>query len=310
MIRPAALRNDARIALVAAAGPLRGEAVDRAAERVRAWGWEPLVGEHARLRTGYLAGSDEQRAADLQAAVNDPQNHAIWFLRGGYGTMRILDRIDWSPLVARPRPVIGFSDNTAIHLALQRHGLISFHGPHPAADDLTSFAEAGVRQALINPKPAGPVPFPPGAAARAHTLVGGRAEGPLIGGNLSLIAATLGTPFAIRARGAILFLEEIGEPAYRIDRLLSQLSLAGVLRDVAGVAVGAISDCPDLPADSIQGTADLLLDRLAECGVPVAFGFPFGHVPDNWTLPVGVRARLDADAGSLEVLEGGVERKF
>ncbi|MBW3627989.1 MAG: LD-carboxypeptidase [Gemmatimonadetes bacterium] len=310
MIRPAALTRDARIALVAAAGPLRAEAVDRAAERVRRWGWEPLVGEHARQRTGYLAGSDEQRAADLQAAVNDPHNHAIWFLRGGYGTMRILDRIDWTPLVARPRPVIGFSDNTAIHLALQRHGLISFHGPHPAAEDLTAFAEAGVHQALTDPDPAGAIPFPAGVDQRAHTLVAGVAEGPLVGGNLSLIAATIGTPYAIRPRGAILFLEEVGEPAYRIDRLFSQLALAGVLRDVAGVAVGAISDCPDLPGDSIRETANLLLDRLAEYGVPTAFGFPFGHVPDNWTLPVGVRSRLDAGSGVLELLAGAVERRF
>lgn len=310
MIRPAALPSHARVSLVASAGPLQRDAVDRAVDRVRSWGWEPLLGEHARRRQGYLAGSDEQRAGDLNAALRDPTNDAIWFLRGGYGTMRILDRIDWSPLVDRPRPVIGFSDNTAVHLALQRHGLISFHGPHPAAGDLPAFAQAGIRRMLTDPAPAGAVPFPDGAPPRAQTLVGGVAEGPLVGGNLSLLAATLGTPYAVQAEGAILFLEEVGEPAYRIDRLLSQLRLAGVLREVAGVAVGAISECPVSPGDGLPEPAELLLDRLGELGVPVAFGFPFGHVADNWTLPMGVRARLDADVGSLEILEPAVEMKL
>ena len=160
---------------------------------------------------------------------------------------------------------------------------------------------------LTDPSPAGAIPFPPDGPDRAYTVVGGSAEGPLVGGNLSLLAATVGTPYAVDARGAILFLEEVGEPAYRIDRLLSQLRLSGALEGVAGIAVGAISDSPEVPGDHPE-PAELLLDRLGELGVPVAFGFPFGHVPDNWTLPMGVRARLDADAGTLEILDAAVER--
>jgi muramoyltetrapeptide carboxypeptidase len=306
-IRPPALRPGARIALVAPAGPLPDGAIDRAVERVSRWGWEPLLAENAGGRHGYLSAPDEVRAADLNAALRDPENDAIWFLRGGYGTMRILDRIDWGALLRRPRPLIGFSDATAVHLALQRDGLVSFHGPHPAVEELTDYAESGIRRALTEREPLGAVPFPPGSAGRAETLVGGVAEGPLVGGNLSLLAATVGTPYAIRPEGAILFLEEVGEPAYRVDRLLSQLQLAGILSRVAGVAVGAVSDSPDPPGRGIPLPAELLLDRLGELGVPVAFGFPFGHVPDNWTLPVGVRARLDAGAGTLELLEAGVE---
>ena len=309
MIRPPALPPHARIALVAPAGPLSAEAVDRAIGRVRGWGWEPVEGEHARRRHGYLAGLDEQRAADLNAALRDPDNDAIWFLRGGYGTMRILDRIDWRALLERPRPVIGFSDITAVHLALQRHGMISFHGPHPATAELPAYAERGIHRMLTDPSPAGTIPFPPGGAERAETVVGGRAEGSLVGGNLSLLAATVGTPYAMCSPGAILFLEEVGEPAYRVDRLLSQLRLSGVLDGIAGVAVGAISDSPDDPGDGLPAPAELLLDRLGELGIPVAFGFPFGHVPDNWTLPVGVRARLDADAGTLELLEPALEAR-
>lgn len=304
MIRPPALAPGARVALVAPAGPLPEGRVDYAAEVVAAWGFEPVVGEHARKRRFYLAGSDAERAADFNAALRDDSVDAIWCLRGGYGVMRILDDIDWDALARRPRPVIGFSDNTALHLAIRRHGIVSFHGPH-AAKEMTAFSEDGLRRALTSPDPAGILPFPDGGG-RGMAITGGVAEGPLVGGNLSLVAATLGTPYAIQSEGALLFLEEVGEHAYRLDRLLSQLRLAGVFASAAGVVIGAFNDCPDEGEEHVPGIEEVLRDRLSELGVPVAFGFPFGHVDDNWTLPVGVRARLDADAGTVEVLEAGV----
>lgn len=305
MIRPPALRPGGRVALVAPAGPLPDGAVDRAVERVIAWGFEPVVGEHARKRHGYLAGVDAERAADFNAALRDDSIDAVWCLRGGYGVMRILDDIDWPALAARPRAVIGFSDNTALHLAIRRHGLVSFHGPHPATEELTSFSADALLRALTSPEPAGRLAFPVDGG-RAEPIAGGVAEGPLVGGNLSLVAATLGTAYAIQAEGAILFLEEVGEAPYRIDRLMSQLRLAGVLGSVAGVALGAFNGLPD-GEDQVPSVADVLRDRLGDLGVPVAYGFPFGHVADNWTLPVGARARLDADAGALELLEAGVD---
>jgi muramoyltetrapeptide carboxypeptidase len=306
MRRALPLREGSRISLVAPAGPLAPGAVDRAVERVHGWGWVPLVGDHSRGRHGYLAGTDEQRAADFNAALRSTDNDAIWCLRGGYGTMRIIDRLDWWALSERPRPLIGFSDNTALHLAAQRAGVVSFHGPHPAAEDLPVFAEQCLLEALTGSVTTAPLPFPAGGPDRGVTLTGGIAEGPLVGGNLSLIAATLGTPYEIRAAGAILFLEEVGEPAYRIDRLLSQLRLAGVLRSVAGVVVGAFSECPDEHSDETPAAEEVLLDRLQDLEVPVALGFPFGHVPESWTIPMGVRARLNADAGTLSLLENGV----
>lgn len=306
MIRPPALRAHPRVALVAPAGPLPEGAIDRALERLRGWGWEPQVGAYARGRLGFLAGTDEERLSDLNAALRAPDNDAVWCLRGGYGTMRILDRVDWAALRARPRPLVGFSDNTALHLAAWREGLVSFHGPHPAAAETTAFSLAGLRSLLTETRPAGVLPFPEGSAGRAATLVAGVAEGPLVGGNLSLLCATLGTPYAVQAEGTILFLEEVGEPLYRMDRLLSQLRLAGVLRGVAGVAVGAFSECPDEGRPGMPSTLDLLADHLTGLGVPVAVGFPVGHVPDNWTLPLGVRARLDATGGALGLLEAAV----
>ncbi|MGI9181351.1 MAG: S66 peptidase family protein [Longimicrobiaceae bacterium] len=305
MIRPPALRAGARVALVAPAGPVPAEAVDDAVERVRALDWEPALGRHARGRHGYLSGTDAERLEDLNEALRSTDNDAIWCLRGGYGTMRLLERVEWEALVRRPRPLIGFSDNTALHLAIHRHGVVSFHGPHPAAAEFPPFAEAALLAALTRPEPAGALPFPAGWP-RPETIVSGSAAGPLVGGNLSLIAATRGTPYQIQSEGAMLCLEEIGEAAYRLDRLLSQLHLAGVLRSVAGIALGAFTDCTDMRTAGMPSPLEVLRDRLAGLRIPVAAGLPFGHIPESWTLPLGVRARLDASARTLELLEPAV----
>ncbi|HEX2081211.1 MAG TPA: LD-carboxypeptidase [Longimicrobium sp.] len=303
MIRPPALRPGTRVALVAAAGPLPEGGVDRAIERVRSLGWEPVAGEFCRGRNGYLSGTDEERAADFNAALRDPSIGAVWLLRGGYGTMRILDDVHWDALARHPKALIGFSDNTAVHLAAQRAGVVSFHGPHPHAEEFPDFARDELLRVLTIPEPAGVLPFPP--EGRAETLAGGAAEGPLLGGNLSLLSSTLGTPYAVRAEGAILFLEEVGEHPYRLDRLLSHLRLAGVLSAAAGIAIGGITDTPE-EADDEPDAMEVIHDRLGGLGIPVAAGFPFGHIDDNWTLPLGVRARLDADAGTLALLEPAV----
>lgn len=297
MIRPPALRPGARVALVAAAGPLADEAVDRAVDRVRSLGWEPVLGTHARQRTGFLAGTDAQRHSDLALALLSPDVDAVWCLRGGYGTMRILEALPWAEVP--PRPVIGYSDNTALHLALHRQGIVSFHGPHPGVADFPRFTERALLRVLA-PEPAGLLPFPEAGPARATRIAGGVAEGPLVGGNLSLVASTLGTPFGIRSEGALLFLEEIGEVAYRVDRMLTHLRLAGVFRDIAGVVLGDFDSAANPEVDAV------IRDRLGDLGVPVAAGFPFGHVSATWTLPLGVRARLDADQGSLELLEAAL----
>ena len=303
MIRPPALGPGARIALVAAAGPLPEGGVDRAIARVRALGLEPVPGRHCRGRHGYLAGSDAERAADLNAALRDPAIDAVWMLRGGYGVMRILETVDWEALVRRPKPLIGYSDNTALHLGALRAGVVAFHGPHPHTEEFPDFARDALLRVVSSPVAAGELPGTP--ATVVETVEGGVAEGVLVGGNLSLVAALLGTPYAVPAEGAILFLEEVGEHAYRLDRLLSQLRLAGVLAKVAGVAVGQVTETPDA-GEGMPAAVDVLRDRLGGLGVPVALGFPFGHVDDNWTLPLGVRARLDAAAGTLALLEPAV----
>lgn len=303
MIRPPALVPGSRVALVAAAGPIPEGGVDRAVDRVRALGWEPVASRYCRGRRGYLSGSDAERAADLNDALRDPAVDAVWFLRGGYGTMRILDEIDWPALARMPKALIGYSDNTAVHLAANAVGVAGFHGPHPHQEAFPDFARDALLRVLTSVDAAGELPLPEGWP-RVETLAGGAAEGPLVGGNLSLLSATLGTPYELQPEGAILFLEEVGEQPYRLDRMLSHLKLAGVLDAVAGIAVGGITEAPGADGDRVS--REVLHDRLGGLGIPVAVGFPFGHIDDNWTLPMGIPARLDADAGSLALLEPAV----
>lgn len=304
MIRPPALEPGSVVALVAAAGPIPEGGVERAMERVRALGWEPAAGRYCRGRRGYLSGSDAERAADLNDALRDPAVDAVWFLRGGYGTMRILDDIDWPALARHPKPLIGYSDNTAVHLGANAVGVVAFHGPHPHTPEFPDFARDGLVRVLTSTEAAGELPFPEGWP-RAETLAGGTAEGPLVGGNLSLLSSLMGTPYAVQPEGALLFIEEVGEHPYRLDRMLSHLKLAGVLDAVSGIVIGGITEAPGDDGDRVS--REVLHDRLGNLGIPVAAGFPFGHIDDNWTLPVGVRARLDADAGSLSLLEPAVE---
>lgn len=305
IVRPAAPPERARVALVAASGPVPEGGVDRAVGRVESLGWTPLTGSGARLSDRYLAGPDEVRLRDLQDAIDSADNDVIWLLRGGYGMMRLLPRLDLTALRERPRPLIGFSDVTALHLAARRQGIVTFHGPHAAASPLPDFSIAAL-QRVLEPRAAGILPFPEGGSGRGTTLVPGVAEGRLVGGNLALLAATVGTPYQVDAAGRILFMEEIGEAAYRVDRLLTQLLLAGCFENVAGIALGGFTDRPDLDGSGYVDSLEIVAERLSNLGVPIVGDLPFGHIPSTWTLPEGVPARLDASAGTLEILEPAV----
>ena len=297
MLRPPRLRPGSRVALIAPAGPVSDERVSIALDRCARLDVEPVLGASARGRVaGYLAGTDDERLHDLHWALTSADIDAVWALRGGYGTMRLLERIDLSPLQRAPRAFIGFSDNTAVHLALHARGIVSYHAPH-AGSDLTTLSEQCFERVLFHDEPAGELELPEHAPV---PLRAGSVEGPLIGGNLALLAAMAGTRGALRARDAILFVEDIGEASYRLDRAWTQLLLSGALDDVAGLAFGRFTDCggSELP--------ELLRSFAAERGVPAVAELPIGHEADNWTLPLGVRARLDAGAGTLTLLESAV----
>jgi muramoyltetrapeptide carboxypeptidase len=284
------------VALVAPAGPLAGpEDVERGAANVRAFGWEPVVGRYVLGRHGYFAGSDEERLADLQWALRDAAIDAVWCLRGGYGTMRLLDALDYDALARHPKAILGYSDVTALHAAVGRHaGLATFHGPVARAR-LPEMAARSLRAALTQDGD------PCGVAAGARCLRGGTASGPLAGGNLALLAALAGTPYAPDLEGAILVLEDVNEAVYRIDRMLRQLRLAGMLDGVRGLAFGHFTA---IPADGDEGERlldDVLAELADELRVPCLAGIPMGHLDEQWTLPLGTTAALDADAGRLDV---------
>lgn len=291
------LKPGDRVALIAPAGPVDEPTIQTALRRCHDLGFEPVPGAGIRARGGYMAGRDDARAADFQTAI-DGDNSAIWAIRGGYGTMRTLQHVDLEPLVARPRAFIGFSDNTVVHLAIRALGLVSFHAPHAGYPRFTPATERAFRATLMESGPAGPLPVP--ADYRPLALSPGTAVGPLLGGNLAMLAAVCGTPYQPDTRDAILFLEEVGEPPYRVDRMVMQLRLAGILDHVAGIAIGDFSPAE---GESAEALLDVLEELLGPLGVPILAGLPFGHHDENWTLPVGVPTRLDTSAASLDILE-------
>ncbi len=299
--KPLALHAGARVALVAPAGPITAERLQVSCDRCRQLGLEPVVFPSALEQKGFLAGSDAVRLRDLQNAFNADDVDAIWALRGGYGTTRILSQLDLSALLMKPKAFIGFSDNTAVHVLMYAHGLVSFHGPHPGAA-FPQETEEAFRRVLFNPLPAGVLPTRV-EDPQPRSLTGGHAEAPLVGGNLSLLAALCGTENCLRAKGCILFLEDIAEPAYRVDRMLIQLRDAGVLQGIAGLALGRFTEAPSAEDEAL---ASVLRDHAEALRVPAVADLPFGHIDHNWTLPVGVRARLDADSACLELTESAV----
>jgi len=314
LARPPRLRPGARLALIApSAVLLERDDLARGAELCRALGFVPLLGRHAGARHGYLAGTDDERLADLNEALGDDAVDGVWCLQGGFGTTRILDRVDFAAIRRRPKPVIGYSDITALINAIAlAAGVVAFHGPF-ACDPFSAFTRRHFERTLCVAAPAGAGERPAAAAnvvvprhGRILTLSGGVAEGRLVGGNLTLLQALLGTPFQPDFAGAILFLEDVHEDLYRIDRMLAHLRLAGVLTGVAGVAVGRFTEMKRQTSGGALAFDEVLETYFAPLGVPVAHGFPIGHVEDQWTLPLGVRARLDADAGALTLLEAAV----
>lgn len=313
-IRPPRLARGSRVALVAPAGPLlERDDLTRAEALCRALGYEPRLGPNTAERYGYFAGTDEQRLADLNAALRDPETDAIWCIRGGYGVTRILDAVDFDALARRPRPLIGYSDITAVLLAAHIHaGVVTFHAP-VARTAMPAFTRWHFERVLATAEPAGRLgrlPVSPEVLLprenRVGCLRGGVAEGPLLGGNLTLLQCLVGTRHFPELDGAILFLEDVGEELYRVDRMLAHLRMVGALQRLAGVAVGRFTDLERGMSDGALGFDEVLATYFLPLGIPVAWGFPVGHIDDQWTLPLGVRARLDADAGELELLEPAV----
>jgi len=304
--KPKALTPGDTLGLIAPSGCVQdADRVDQAAACLSGLGFRVKIAPGCRASWGYLAGKDGVRAADLNAFFADPEVDGIVCLKGGYGTPRILDAVDYRSAARHPKVLVGYSDITGLHLALARKcGLVTFHGPMPGSDMLPEFdalSRAGWLSALMATDPLGPLANP--GADRLETLVGGTARGPLAGGNLSLVAATMGTPYEIEARGRILFLEDVDEAPYRVDRMLTQLRLAGKFRQCAGILLGDWKDCAPGEGRPSLTLRQVFEEVLAPCGKPVSCGFRAGHCRPAATFPFGVEAVLDADAGTLEFTE-------
>ncbi len=318
-ILPERLHPGDTVALVAPASPPPDpRAIDLSISALEELGFRVKLAPHARQRYGFLAGADRERAGDLMRMFGDRKVKAIFCVRGGYGTGRLLSLLDYGIVRRNPKIFVGYSDITALHCALLRKAnLLSFHGPMLSSDiikpDFPAFARESLLRALMG------APTLPGAAGigcdcplkTVSILRRGMASGQLIGGNLSLLCALLGTPFQPSFKGKILFLEDVDEPPYRLDRMLTHLLNAGVLQTVAGVAVGVCEHCADPKAKTAreyrQTLDDVLKERLLPLKVPVVTGLPFGHTRYNATLPIGGRVLLDAMRGDL-VITGPVVR--
>ena len=309
MIRPRRVRPDGTIGLVAPAGVLRSPSqVSDAVADVRAMGFEARVGRHALARFGFLAGTDQQRADDFMAMVTDPDIDAVVCLRGGYGCARILPLLDYDAIRAAAKPIVGYSDVTALLLAIYaRSGLVTFHGP-VGISQWRGETAAAFRSVLVRGETLD-VAGDPNEARRdrqpVETVRRGTAEGPLVGGNLSVVASLAGTGYLPSFDGHVVFFEETTEESYRLDRFFTQLELAGVMRNPAAVVFGQCSNCSS--GGSAWSAEDVLRDHLASYRVPAWIGAPVGHVSPVYTLPLGLAVRTDADAGTLEAVGPAVE---
>jgi len=315
MIRPALLQPGDTIMLVAPAGDLDEKRMLLAKKRLEERGYRVKMRHDLFAVEGYLAGSDKRRAKELMRAFLHPKVKAIFPGTGGYGTMRILDRLDYEAIRAHPKVLIGFSDLTALHLAIQRHaGLVTFHSPNPQyglgnEDDLTPFSAEyfwkAVERSADGTRPGYTIEMRDGVP-EPWCLGRGRARGRLTGGNLSMISALEGTPFAVDAQGAVLLLEDTREAPYRIDRMLRQLQLAGKLATLRGAVLGQFTrnySREDATTDDSRFTVEGVLRQYFEpLSIPVLMSFPVGHHEMNATLPLGAEVEVDADRCELRIL--------
>lgn len=326
--KPARLQAGDTLGLVTPATYLTEEQLREAIEALAQLGFKVRYTSNMLVRKGYLGGTDQQRADDINQFFADASISGIFCGRGGYGSARILPYLDYEVIKSNPKVFMGYSDITAMLYAIyKKAGLVCFHGPM-GTSDYNAFTTQYVKDVLINPHPTltyerpvlAPVtPLPADDGKRDTgtdeasvnsiiTVVPGTAEGVLVGGNLSLVTSLCGTAYDLDMRDKLVFLEEVGEEPYRIDRMLTQLLLDPTkLPAAAGVVLGVFSDCEAPDEHRSLSLGQVLYDRLAELNIPILYGLSFGHIKHNLTLPVGIRARLDANQKTLTLLEAAVK---
>ncbi len=315
VIFPAGLKTGSRVGLISPAGSVDEKQVLESEANLRSIGLEPVRGKNVLGKFGYLAGSDRERADDVNKMFSDDSVEGIWCTRGGYGCSRMLGYLDYEIIRKNPKPLIGYSDITALNYALfAKTGLVSFSGP-VGISTFDELSISSIKSLLFS-----------GNISQGHiikngtgktdeytpmTIMEGKSRGRLIGGNLSVIVSLIGTPYEPDYENAILFIEEVSEEPYRIDRMLTQMLLSGRLNKIKGIAAGIFTKCVSNEERSgLSGSfsfREVLTDRLKNPAVPAFYGFGFGHVSNKYTIPFGAMAELDASAGTLTILENTVK---
>lgn len=307
MIKPKALEIGDTIGVVAPASPTTKEKVDRSYNRLIEMGFKVKMGKSCYENYGYLSGIDSIRAEDLNQMFRNQEVNGIICLRGGYGTPRVLELLDYELIRNNPKVFIGYSDISALHIAISKFSnLVTFHGPMVASNmigDFSQFSEESLYSFILKDKFKNSINNPLGE--EIVTINGGVVESSIIGGNLSLIADTLGTPYEIDVKNKILFIEEVGEEPYQIDRMLTQLRLSGKLKEAKGIILGDFNQCV---AKESKDRGSLSLEQIIEdiikpLGIPTIANLKSGHCEPMITIPFGVKARLDADNKELTILE-------
>jgi len=312
-IKPKRLRVGDTIAVIAPSSAASPEAWERAIANVETLGMKAVVGKFARGSHRFFSGTDEERLHDLHWAFQDRQIDGVWCVRGGSGAPRLLPKIDYKLIRRNPKVFIGYSDITALHLAIsQQTGLVTFHGP-VASSELSDYSRPNLVNTIMTTT-SGQKIVPSeynisqsSALFKPTVITAGRCRGRLIGGNLSLLAALAGTPYALSGlKGSILFAEDINEPPYKIDRLFTQLRQSVNMHSLAGIALGIFSSDKAATDEETAATLAALKDRLGDLGIPVVTGLSFGHIRDQCTLPLGIEADLDTATASITLRESAV----
>ena len=305
MIKPKALKLGDTIGIIAPASPTTKEKVKKSCDKLNEMGFRVKIGKSVYERYGYLSGTDDIRAADINDMFEDKKVKGIICIRGGYGTPRILDLIDYEIINNNPKVFVGYSDITALHIAInQKSDLVTFHGPMVASDMIEGFSifsRDNLLKSIMNKEPISKISNPEGE--EILTINGGIADGIIIGGNLSLIVDTIGTPYEINTMDKILFIEEIGEQPYNIDRMLNQLRLSGKLQEAKGIILGDFNNCETENPEENLILEQVINDQIKSIGKPTIYNLQAGHCNPMLTLPFGVKVRLNADKKELIVLE-------
>lgn len=316
LLKPAPLSQGDTIGLIAPSSPFDEERYERAKKNIKDLGFKLKEGRHLHREKGYLAGTDQQRLEDLHRMFDNRRIKGIWCIRGGYGSSRLLNQIDFSLIASNPKVFVGYSDITALHNAIMhKTGLVTFHGPVAA----TEMNEYNVDHFMPLITEGGHYPFTfPSADYNVErgeeeeiyqeiTISGGKAIGKLTGGNLTLLSVLVGTGHLDSFSGKIVFIEDINEPPYKVDRMLTHLLNATDLKKAAGIALGIFARCEARPDSRSLTLRETIFDRLSNLGIPVVYGLSFGHISHQFTLPMGIHAELNADERSISLLESPVK---